>query len=167
MKPAFSLLSALWSGDKPIPGRVSNGHRRLCFLQFEGCCGTYGLVPVVCEIIPWLWGMIYDLLLLKGRSFFSGQDLVVNEAEILTSWVTGTMFLNTWALMCYYGVFTWHFWIDVGAAALDAEVHAREHDGGQAPARDDGDVGLPDSTWQGPDGRLGELSYSRLGNIQV
>jgi E3 ubiquitin-protein ligase MARCH6 len=158
-KPAFSLLSALWSGDQSFLVRVFQWASSFVFPPIRK-----GFVVVLALVLwvlatPLALGLFYDLLLLKGRSFFSGHDTAIDETEILASWATGTMLLNSWALMCYCGVFTRDFWIDVGAAALDAEVHAREHDDGEAPDRDDGGsvVDLPDSTWQGQDGKIGRF----------
>jgi len=162
-KPAYAVVSLLWKGEQSILLRVLEWTSSFRFPPIRK-----GLVVSTSLVLwfvaaPLALGVLYDLLLLKGRSFFSGEDVAMGTTELLTVWATGTMLLNAWALLCYCGAFTWNFWLVVGNAALDGEVEGRENRqaehfraGGLARANV-AEQDAADSSWQGEQGKVGRF----------
>ena len=158
-KPAFALLSFLSTEEQSILGRFLEWTFSFRFPPLRKGSVVFLALTLWLVVSPLALGVLYDLLLLKGRRFFSGEDVFVDATLMLSSWATGTMLLNAWALLCYYSVFTWNFWVGVGNAALDAEVERRDngqaqHDGGEG---DDLAHNLADCTWQGSHGKIGRF----------
>ena len=166
-RPAIALLSVLWKGEQSILGRIIEWTTSFRFPPLRKELVVVMTLVLWLVVAPLSLGVLYDLLLLKGRTFFSGEDVVYDSDALLTSWATGTMLLNMWAWLCYCSVFTWDFWanIFVGDAPLDAEAedrdirHVHQAGGRAAAAMVAGDT--PDdpdeSTWQGEDGKIGRF----------
>eukprot|EP00956_Cyclotella_meneghiniana_P032809 scaffold91580_cov70-Cyclotella_meneghiniana.AAC.7 len=113
-------------------------------------------------ICPFLLGFLYS-------SFFVGFASVVNcnIRGWMANWGTGTLLLNTWAVMCYFKVFSMRFWIDLIRRVWEAPDDAGRNEGGarQQPANDvarnnprrdnfsENDGANP--SWQGKEGAIG------------
>jgi E3 ubiquitin-protein ligase MARCH6 len=117
---------------------------------------------VVC---PSLLGFLYSC-------FFAGfaSMLQNNIYSWLISWGTGTLLLNSWAIMCYFEIFTKQFWADI--ALGDAPANADENqdagaarrrrgnaiaEGNNARQGDNSHAAVADAplSWQGENGAIG------------
>ena len=78
----------------------------------------------------------------------------MNSSDLVWSWLTGTVLLNTWACLCSLSVFTKDFWVNVGNGMLEVEGdNRRDREENAAAAQEDGDDGAGPG-WQGKDGRM-------------
>lgn len=117
---------------------------------------------VVC---PFLLGYLYSC-------FFVGFASVLqsNVGGWLISWGTGTLLLNSWAIMCYFKIFTKRFWVDIAMGdpanadgnqdAAAAAVRRRQNDAARNNDRNRGNnsqISGIDAVlcWQGEDGAIG------------
>eukprot|EP00804_Cyclotella_cryptica_P023315 CCRYP_000472-RB/>CCRYP_000472-RB protein AED:0.04 eAED:0.04 QI:239/1/1/1/1/1/5/608/1378 len=120
---------------------------------------------------PLLLGFLYG-------SFFAGlarvwqiPDTQINIQGWLVSWATGTLLLNSWAIMCYFRVFTKRFWSDIAMGDIQPNANGNQdagegqrqrvndaagnnvrHEGVSQIARSDKGNTL---SWQGEDGAIG------------
>jgi E3 ubiquitin-protein ligase MARCH6 len=117
---------------------------------------------------PLLLGTIYN-------NFFVGfVSMVQNDiGEWLVTWGTGTLLLNTWAVMCYFKLFTKRFWADLTAGDVPANADGNQDAAAAALRRRNDaarnnpqqgnntqDANAAASSWQGEDGAIGRCFTS-------
>jgi E3 ubiquitin-protein ligase MARCH6 len=120
-------------------------------------------------ICPLLLGFLYSSFFAGLASMWQSSDAHGGISFRLVSWGTGTLLLNSWAIMCYFELFTKKFWTDLAVGDVQANANgdaggARQRRvddaaGNNARQRDDSQVSGADSqnilSWQGEEGAIG------------
>uniref|UniRef100_A0A7S2RY12 RING-type E3 ubiquitin transferase n=1 Tax=Eucampia antarctica TaxID=49252 RepID=A0A7S2RY12_9STRA len=94
--------------------------------QIWGCIYSFGTVlshtpkswVLLQTVILWsffsplLLSWIYELTIIKPASFWIENGNFVDIRSFFMSWLTGSIFLNIWAALCYFGAFRKDFLIE-------------------------------------------------------
>ncbi|KAL7513840.1 hypothetical protein ACHAXN_011071 [Cyclotella atomus] len=116
-------------------------------------------------LCPYLLGTLYNF-------FFAGfASMLQNDVgECLVTWGTGTLLLNSWAVMCYFRLFTKRFWADLTVGDVPANADGNQDAAAALRRRNDAarnnprhnnqDTGEAASSWQGEDGAIGRCFTS-------
>jgi E3 ubiquitin-protein ligase MARCH6 len=162
--PTFSLLSGLFKSEHSMMRRFSDWASAFRFPPFRKLLVVSMTLFTWLVVSPLMLGTIYDLILLKGPRYFSGEHPIFEASSLAMSCATGTMLLNAWALLCYNEVFTWSFWENVGNAAFEAELERGDDRRAQGLERNPRDADnredLPNiERWQGVNGKIGQFVH--------
>lgn len=91
-------------------------------------------------ISPTLLGVMYDMCFIMTRDRWTGETGLFTLKSCAKGWLSGSLMLNVWIVMCYYGAFSKTFWQGL-------IMNVNENNANEANAN----IG---HHWQGRDGRI-------------
>jgi E3 ubiquitin-protein ligase MARCH6 len=170
--PTFALLSGLFKSEHSMLRRFLGWASAFRLPPFRKLIVVSTALLMWLVLSPLFLGTLYDLVLLKGQQYFSGEQPLLDASSVAMNWATGTLLLNAWALLCYHNVFTWSFWVTVGNAALEAEFERVDNRRAQGLEQNQRGAGNGEDRpnivrrredhsniqpWQGADGKIGQF----------
>jgi E3 ubiquitin-protein ligase MARCH6 len=124
-------------------------------------------------VAPVMLGVSYEIGLVKSPRWFAREEPVFDWKAFMTSWITGTVVLNTWSFLLYFNFFTRHFWAGIWNGILEPPPddngnenqarnnenlrRARNPNGAQQDHDAKGIDGVNQLPWQGQDGRVAKF----------
>jgi len=117
-------------------------------------------------IAPLTFGLSYELVFVTSPRWFSKEDIfLVDVKTFATSWLMGSVVLNTWSYLLYFKFFTRRFWTNIGNGILEPPFN---EDGNPNPnARNRDDINAENAlVWQGKRGRVAKF-FKILRSISI
>jgi len=108
-------------------------------------------------IAPLTFGLSYELVFVTSPKWFSREEVfLVDVKTFATSWLMGSVVLNTWSYLLYFKFFTRRFWTNIGNGILEPPFN---EDGNPNPnARNRDDINAENAlVWQGKRGRVAKF----------
>ncbi len=132
-------------------------------------------------ICPLMLGCIYSNFFEDPRISWKNWRWSYEIQNLILQWGTGTLLLNTWAVMCYFRVFTKEFWVAVVmgegngnennnqdipvGAEIRRMAELNNNDRGNVAGRGNNDAdGMTKFSWQGKNGAIG-ISFKAVGTF--